>query len=138
MHGPDGLSWQPPQPKDDSDGEECNKDTEEFEDWIDNVYGFVHMVNQTVAVPCTEQFLLMLALEKRMAHPYVVPNPPSEKPNYDVILRSFAAAKAEMCLEMVHKWLTFLECPDGLSDQEHECWIWFATCFFLDDHVLWK
>ena len=120
VHGPDGLSQQPPQPDNDSNGEETDEEAEEFEDWTHNLYGFVHLVNRTIAAPHTEQFLLMLALEKMMAHPYVVPDLPSDEPNYNVIPRSIMAVKVEMHLEMVHEWLTFLECLDGLSDQEHE------------------
>ena len=45
-HGPDGLSRRPPQPDDDSDEEEDSEDKEEFKDWIDNLYGFTHMINQ--------------------------------------------------------------------------------------------
>ena len=61
------------------------------------------MVNQTVAAPRTKQFLLTLALEKTIAHPYVVPDPSSDKPNHDVIPRSVMAVKVEMRLEMVHE-----------------------------------
>ena len=40
FHGPDGLSRQPRQPKN------AVMDDEEFEfdDWIDNLYGFLHMM----------------------------------------------------------------------------------------------
>jgi len=48
------------------------------------------------------------------------------------------AVKAETWLEMVHKLLTFLEQPEGLSNQEHVWLVHFATWFFLDDHILWK
>ncbi len=46
-HGPDGLSWRPIQPEDDSD-DEAEQEAEDFEDWIDNLYGFMHMVNSPV------------------------------------------------------------------------------------------
>src|SRR6201996_1396778 len=138
VHGPDGLSRRPPQPDNDSEGEESDEDAEDFEDWIDNLYGFVHMVNHAVAAPKTEQFLMTLALEKTMAHLYVVPDPQINEPNYDIIPWSEAAVKAETRLEMVHEWLTFLERPEGLSDQEHVWLICFAAWFFLDDHILWK
>src|ERR1700734_4510736 len=38
-HGPDGLSRQRPQPGADPDPED------DFEDWINNVYGFIHFIN---------------------------------------------------------------------------------------------
>jgi hypothetical protein len=39
MHGPDGLSRRRPQP-----GDEPEPD-DDFDDWIDNLYGFMHMIN---------------------------------------------------------------------------------------------
>ena len=39
FHGPDGLSRRTRQP-DDSDDEE-----DDFEDWIDQLHGFVHVIN---------------------------------------------------------------------------------------------
>ena len=38
-HGPDGLSRQRPQPGDEPEPED------DFEDWINNVYGFIHFIN---------------------------------------------------------------------------------------------
>jgi hypothetical protein len=42
MHGPDGMSRQQPQPGDEP---EPNDD---FDDWIDNLYGFMHFVNEAI------------------------------------------------------------------------------------------
>ena len=38
-HGPDGLSRRPPQP-----GDQLELD-DDFDDWIDNLYGFMHQIN---------------------------------------------------------------------------------------------
>ncbi len=35
------------QPEDDSD-DEAEQEAEDFEDWINNLYGFMHMVNSPV------------------------------------------------------------------------------------------
>src|ERR1700730_12705795 len=43
-HGPDGLSRRPPQP-----GDEERNDDDGFDDWIDNLYSFVHQVNNATA-----------------------------------------------------------------------------------------
>ena len=119
VHSPDGLSRRPSQPNNDSNSEESDKETEEFEDWIDNLYGFVHMVNRTVAAPRSEQFMVVLTLEKMLEHLYNIPDPQSYEPNYDIIPRSMSAVSADKRLEMVHGWLEFLERPDDVSDQEH-------------------
>ena len=39
-HGPDGLSQRRPQP-----GDEEEEADDDFEDWVDRVNGFVHMLN---------------------------------------------------------------------------------------------
>src|SRR6267154_2498718 len=40
MHGPDGLLRRRPRP-----GDEPEPDDEDFDDWIDDLYGFMHMIN---------------------------------------------------------------------------------------------
>ena len=44
IHGPDRLSHRPLQPGDLNNED----DTDEFDDWIDNLYGFLHMINAPV------------------------------------------------------------------------------------------
>ncbi|KAI9057383.1 hypothetical protein FKP32DRAFT_1550782, partial [Trametes sanguinea] len=41
-HGPDGLSWRPPQP-----GDDPAEDPDEFENWIDRIHGFLHQLLPT-------------------------------------------------------------------------------------------
>jgi hypothetical protein len=108
-HGPDGLSQRPPQPDDDSDDDKSNEEAEEFEDWIDNLYGFTHMINNPIRVPKSEQLVHILTLEQTLSHPYVAPNPQINEPNYDIIPRGTAAIQADEKLAMIHNWLTFLE-----------------------------
>jgi hypothetical protein len=138
QHGPDGLSRWPPQPDDDPEDGESEQDAEAYEDWIDNLYGFVHMVNSPVPAPESEQLLLTLAGEIMLSRPYAVPDSRTGEPDYDVIPRSAAAFKADRKLEMAHDWLTFLERPEGLSDQDYEALVHFTSRFFLDDYILWK
>ena len=86
VHGPDRLLQRLPQPNDDSNSEESNNEAKEFEDWIDNLYSFVHMVNGMIAAPQSEQFMVTLALEKMLAHPYDIPDLQINEPNYAIIL----------------------------------------------------
>ena len=85
FHGPDGLSRRPPQPNDDSDGEESEEEAEEFEDWINNLYSFAHMINNLIPAPRSEQLVHVLALEHTYSHPYKTPDPQINEPNYDII-----------------------------------------------------
>lgn len=48
QHGPDGLSRRPPQPED-ADTED--EDSNDFDDWVDKLYGFIHLVNHTASAP---------------------------------------------------------------------------------------
>ena len=137
-HGPDGLSRHPPQPDDDSDEEEDSEDEEEFEDWIDNLYTFTHMINQPICAPCSEKFTHVLALEPTFSHVHDVPDAQINEPNYDLIPRNAAAMQADKKLAMIHDWLTFMERPEGLSDQDYVAMIQQASRFFLDQHILWK
>ena len=47
IHGPDGLSRRPPQPRDLND----DKDPDTFDDWVDHLYGFLHLLNPTTPAP---------------------------------------------------------------------------------------
>jgi hypothetical protein len=132
-HGPDGLSWQPPQPDNDSDDE-----VEEFEDWIDNLYRFSHMINHPIAAPQSIKLVHALALETMHAYAHAVPDAHRYEPNYDTIPRGAAAIQADLKLAMIHDWLTFLERPGSLSDQDYAALIRQASHFFLDENILWK
>ena len=46
--------------------------------------------------------------------------------------------QADKKLAMIHDWLTFMERPEGLSDQDYAAMIRQASRFFLDQHILWK
>jgi hypothetical protein len=73
-HGPDGLSRRPPQPDDDSNDEETNDEAEEFDDWIDNLYGFAHMINPPIAAPRSIKLVHALALEATHIYVHAVPD----------------------------------------------------------------
>ena len=60
------------------------------------------------------------------------------EPNYHLVPRSVAAVQADKRLEMAHDWLTFLDRPPNMPDQEYANLVWFASKFFIDDGVLWK
>jgi hypothetical protein len=137
-HGPDGLSQRLPQPDDNSNDDKSDKEAKEFEDWIDNLYGFAHMINNPIHAPKSEQLVHILALKQTLSHPYVAPDPQSNEPNYNIIPRGTAAIQADEKLVMIHDWLMFLEQPNGLSDQDYMALVHQALHFFLDEHILWK
>src|SRR5258708_24814722 len=65
QHGPDGLSRHPPQPGDLSDEE----NPEDFDDWVDNLYGFVHLLNPPVPTSTSAQLLCAFVTERTHQQP---------------------------------------------------------------------
>ena len=53
VHSPDGLSRRPLQPDDISDEE----DLEEFDDWVDHLYGFLYLINPTAPTASSVKML---------------------------------------------------------------------------------
>ena len=60
IHGPDGLSCRPPQPRDLDDDE----DLDAFDDWVDHLYRFLHLLNLTTPAPQTNDLLYRFATEQ--------------------------------------------------------------------------
>ena len=56
MHGPDGLSQRPPQPSD-------KVDPDADDDWIDELYEFMHMINSSRPQPWLPILVAMFAAE---------------------------------------------------------------------------
>jgi len=57
FHGPDGLSRRIPQPGDEPEPED------DFDDWIDNLHGFMHMINPTSPAVITQPPALIYIYE---------------------------------------------------------------------------
>jgi hypothetical protein len=56
QHSPDRLLRRPLQIEDNNNNN-TGEDPESFNNWVDNLYGFIHLVNPTTTMPCTSQFL---------------------------------------------------------------------------------
>jgi transposase InsO family protein len=128
-HGPDGLSRRPRQP-----GDVCDDgDEQEFEDWIDRLYGFIHQINPLPFPPppySLDTFSLTSDLSEE--------DTSSPEDSYDLVPRSEHAKSDDIRLLKVRKWLTDLVQPDKLSDAEYTTFLRYCTEFFLDDDRLWK
>jgi hypothetical protein len=96
------------------------------------------MINNPIRALKSEQLVHILTLEQTLSHPYITPDPQINEPNYDITLRGAAAVQADEKLAMIHNWLTFLERPNRLSDQDYTVLVRQALHFFLDEHILWK
>ncbi len=132
-HSPDGLLRCPPQPGNVSDSD----DEEDFDDWIDNLYGFIHMINNPISALQTNQ--LLYTLTTKVAHCAADMNDELiTKLNYHLVPRSVTAVQADKQLEMAHDWLAFLDWLPDMPDQEYANLVHFASKFFIDDGILWK
>ena len=66
QHGPNGLSRRPPQPGDLLEEEDNPK---EFNDWVDNLYGFTHLINPSLLATQSASFLFTLASQLATPRP---------------------------------------------------------------------
>ena len=135
-HGPDGLSRRKPQPGDEEEPED------DFEDWIDDVNGFIHMVNPLplshstlIAAPPITCFITEENHETTPAPDQQEDETPSR---YDIVPRSETAVKADERLLKVKPWLDTLQRPNDISDAEYKTFMRYCTEFFVSEGRLWR
>jgi hypothetical protein len=136
LHGPDGLSRRPPQPGDLSDHD---YGAEEFDDWVDNLYGFTYLLNPSNPESHSAILLCTFAMEQTQLPEDTADSERDDPPdNYKTVPRSDKASLANKRLEAAHDWLLSLERPGEMSDHEYILTIRYASGFFTDSTVLWK
>ena len=158
FHGPDGLSRRPRQP---NDTEPDPEEEDRFEDWIDRMHGFMHIIQplrcaNSLASPIKILTNVQISSEEENGDTPVPtePRPPrlrdvdntlSTDPNasqaeltYADVPRSQLAQNEEDRVEQVRKWLTDLKRPTGMTDSEYPSFIRYATNFFIDGSRLWR
>ena len=148
-HGPDGLSRRKPQPGDEDEPED------DFEDWIDNVNGFLHFLNPhptsigclTAAPPIAAYITDTPQHENKRAPSETVPNAMRTPPDslddatttpYSIVPRSEAAVNADLRLDTVQAWLETLQRPDNISDAEYKTFMRYCTEFAVISGKLWR
>ena len=143
-HGPDGLSRRRPQPGDEEEPED------DFEDWIDNVNGFIHMINPlpttTPKLTDTPPIICFITEGSRQISTTPEPNlqqtdnaeDTDNSPTYDIVPRSEAAVKADNRLLKIQPWLETLDRPENLTDDEYKTFMRYCTEFFIAHDRLWR
>ena len=147
-HGPDGLSRRRPQPGDVAEPDD------DFEDWIDQVNGFMHLINESPSQrPHSTDIVNTPSVSCYVMGPEreITPDPDATKEDkannpstpYSDIPRSVAAEAAEKRLYAVKYWHTNLEWPMDLAelpDAEYKAFMRYCTEFFVteDDDRLWR
>jgi hypothetical protein len=144
-HGPDGLSRRRPQPGDEPEPED------DFEDWIDQVNGFMHFIN----APPTRTLQRRIVVNAPPVACYIIEAsggasvPPTNDTGraenaitYADIPRSEKALAADGKLGTVKDWHKTLEWPTDmaeLSDTEYKSFLRYCTEFFVSDgERLWR
>jgi hypothetical protein len=138
-HGPDGLSRRRPQPDDEEEP------VDDFEDWIDQVNGFIHFINPlpthihslTTSPPIS--IYISDTIQEESQEQDEAPTAPTDPPTpYSVMPRSETAKAADLKLEKVQHWLETLERPDSLSDSEFKTFMRYCVEFFVRNGRLWR
>jgi len=138
-HGPDGLSRRPRQP----DDEEVDEDlaTEEFDDWIDHLYGFIHLINEPPLAARRKIKKRRIAAFPKKTAASVYTNAfvkPIEQISYDVIPRTPGAQQEDEKLVAVIKFHEDLQRPDGMNDAEYQSFVKYCMKFFVEKDKLWR
>ena len=102
----------------------ANKDEDGFDDWVDNLYGFIHLINLTTLAPRTATLLHVLATSiaaQQADEAQDVDDDPDL--DYNIIPRSTTAAQIDKCVQQVHDWLTFFDQPSDMPNREYKALI---------------
>jgi hypothetical protein len=138
-HGPDGLSRRRPQPEDEEEPED------DFEDWIDQVNGFIHFINplpthipSIIESPPISCYITDTIREESQEPDEAPQALPEQSTPYSVIPRSETAKATDLKLEKVQHWLETLERPASLSDSEFKTFMRYCVEFFVLEGRLWR
>ena len=139
MHGPDGLSRRPAQPNDQPTVEE----DDDFDDWVDNMYGFLHIVNPPFRLGDAPLLPTSARANEEVTVLFQQTSGPTRRavdvpvPDYDDIPRSRAAESFDERLEFVHRWLDTKTLPP-MTERARDALEKYARQFFVHDGRLWK
>jgi hypothetical protein len=153
-HGPDGLSRRLPQEDDDP---ENPADHDDFEDWVDQMHGFMHIINDVRPVYSQTTNLLATYLQSSSESDdesddqqddndddddeesvTADPEPDLGELRYSDIPRSLAAKHEEERLKLSKLWLSNLRRPPDFSDKEYKKFMRFSMHFFKDGDRIWR
>ena len=135
FHGPDGLLQCPRQPSDVVSEEEDF----DFEDWIDNLHGLLHVI-QPLAAHCKKAMLSGQIVEEERIEEFSKGKeiPKESEISYRDVPRSTKAEQEDYRLGMVEKWYKDLQRLKGLLDAEYMTFMRYTMVFVLKGQRLWQ
>ena len=106
---------------------------------MDNLYGFLHLLNPSKPATHSTKLICNFAAEIATQSPTNITESSSvaELATY-IAPHSNMAILANKHLEMAHNWLISMEQPDSISDHKYSLVIRYATGFFINGGILWK
>ena len=115
-----------------------DKDSDDFDNWVDKLYGFIHLVNHTASAPRSTTLQRIFVLEV-LTHQSEDPPMCATEPKltYHMISQNMSTAQADKKLKPVHEWLTFRSRPNGVTNREYESLTKYAEQLFVDDGSMW-
>ena len=142
-HGPDGLSRRTPQPGD------KEEPADDFDDWVDNVNGFLHHINplpsynSTIRQPITTSPPITIYVGQNEREDSEEPEDEQEdvtemQEPYSIVPRTELAVKADERLIEVQHWLETLDRPTGMKDAEYKTFMRYCMEFFVFNNRLWR
>lgn len=129
MHGPDGLSRRRRQPGDKPEPDD------DFEDWIDALYGFMHFINDSPYLARSQHPIAIFTSE---VTDIKISMDDSALSSYDEVPRLDSAKADDEKLLQVQLWLETLTRPLDLSNSDFAKFMCYAICFFVQAGKLWK
>ena len=138
MHGPDGLSRRPRQP--DDDDVDWGKEETDFDDWIDNLYSFMHMINSpALATTTIDNVKRISTFTSTVRSCYINDfSVPTTAVDYSAIPRTVKAQLEEDKIVKVIQFLDDLQRPLGMQDGEYAKFVRYCMRFFVNDKKLWR
>ena len=131
-HGPDGLSRRRPQADDDEEPED------DFEDWVDQVNGFLHFIDplplKFIPFQPLPRFLITDTVDEDTqdsTEDIFTPTSADLPTPYSIVPRSDTAKLADEKLSKVQHWLETLECPSSMTDSQYKTFMRYCTEFFI-------
>ena len=134
-HGLDGLLWRPQQPGDDITN---SADNPEFNDWVDQVYGFMHFLNP-LSPTVTYPKMCVTYISKTLSGCSTNHDPTnSVLLSYTTVPRSAKSQKMDECLHALCDWFITMQHPDNITDAAYTALLRYSMHFFAKDGRLWK
>jgi hypothetical protein len=125
--------------------DEDRDDEEDFADWIDQLHGFLHQINDIDIHPPTpsDSFPLPFPCISTLVQATDLSEEETSTTDADIDDYTLAPWSAQAKINdsrllKVFQWLQDLRRPAGLSDGEYATFVQYCTDFFVDNHRLWR